>query len=93
MGDLGEFAPQVDDDGGYYLGGSAAGADQLGALVVVVGARGDLEHHVAVADYAAEFAFRHGWLLSSAEAELPECDSDAATKFRHLGALAAACPL
>jgi hypothetical protein len=54
----------VDDDGGYYLGGAAAGADQLGAVVVVVRAGWDLEHHVAVADDAAQFTFGHGWLLS-----------------------------
>jgi hypothetical protein len=32
---------------------------------VAVRARRHLEQHVAVADDAAQFAFRHGWLLSS----------------------------
>ena len=52
--------------GAIDLGGAAAGADQLGAVVVAVGAGRHLEQHVAVADDAAQFAFRHGWLLSSA---------------------------
>jgi hypothetical protein len=53
--------PQVDDDRGDHLGGAAAGADQLGAVVVAVLARRHLEKHVAVADDAAEFAFLHGF--------------------------------
>jgi hypothetical protein len=47
-----------------HLGGAAARAQQLGALVLVaVGTRRDLEHHVAVTDDTAQFAFSHGWLL------------------------------
>jgi hypothetical protein len=61
----GGVGPDVDDYGGDYLGHAAAGADQLGAVVVAVGAGRHLEQHVAVADGAAQFAFRHGWLLSS----------------------------
>ena len=67
----------MDDYRGDHLGGAAAGADELGALVVPVVARGDLEHHVAVADDAAEFAFLHGSLLRvSGKVKLPECHSD-----------------
>jgi hypothetical protein len=61
VGEAGQAAillgPDVDDDGGDYLGHAAAGADQFGAVVVVVGARGHLEQHVAVTDHAAQFAF------------------------------------
>jgi hypothetical protein len=53
----------VDHDGGDDLGGAAAGADQLGA-VVAVGAGWRLEHHVAVAEDTAQLTFGHGWLLS-----------------------------
>src|SRR4051794_2630162 len=55
--------PVAQGDRYQHLGGAAAGADQLGALVVPVGAGRHLEEHVAVADDAAQFAFVHGWLL------------------------------
>jgi hypothetical protein len=49
----GRSLPDPQRDGHQYLGGAAAGADQLGALVVPVGAWWDLEKHLAVAEDAA----------------------------------------
>jgi hypothetical protein len=55
--------PDAQRDGNQDFCGTAAGADQLGTILVPVRAWRHLEQHLAVADGAAHIAFSHGFLL------------------------------
>jgi hypothetical protein len=55
--------PDAQRDWDQHLGGAAAGADQLRAVLMSVGAGRHLEQHLAVADDATHVTFSHGFLL------------------------------
>jgi hypothetical protein len=77
--------PDAQRDRNQDLGGAATGADQLGTVLMSVGAGRNLEQHLAVADSAAHVTFLHGFLLFAValgqrlQRELPGCHFDAAT--------------